>query len=425
MAQDNAARPNLSVLIVDSDAARLRKLKAALEEEAYPVGAAANLKAARKLLSAQSFPLALIDLQLSGEEAHKAFLEVRARDPHAVVLALAPACPIGSGALAFNQGFYDCLPSSCPAEMAVSAVDRAAERYTLTLQLIDRSHELAALQRDLAQRVKEASSEMYRVNERLNRHIGKLLEEHGAQGRFIEDMAHELKNPLSVIWGYSSFVLRRPIEEWTPSDLSRALTSIHRNAEHLHELIEELLDSTRLAGNKISLRCETFLAFDAVKEVAEGLKVQAQEKGLSLLSEVPDHLVTVYADRNRLRQVLVNLVNNALKFTPKGGSVTISAKPADGVVHFCVSDTGRGIAKPDLERVFERFYQVPETRNLHKGLGLGLSIVRGLIELHGGRIWAESEPGKGARFHFTLPATLTVAAAEEEAEEDAASTSPS
>ncbi|HAH05568.1 MAG TPA: hypothetical protein DCM05_03430 [Elusimicrobia bacterium] len=411
------------VLLIDADPSRRAALRSALEKEAYPVDAAAGLREAHKLLAAMSYPIALIDFKLPEGEARQVFLEIRARDPHAALVALVNAGAPEETAEAANQGYYDCLSTPCHPDAAEAAVERAAERYTLIRQLIARSHELASIQHEMDQHIQEGVSEMYRVNERLNRHVRQLTEGREAQQRFIEDLAHELKNPLSVIWGYSSFVLRRPMSEWAADDLTRALDSIHRNAQHLHDLIEELLDSTRLEGHKISLRCETFPALEAVRETAEGLKVQAGEKGLTLTAELPDPSVQVYADRNRLRQVLVNLVGNALKFTPKGGKVVVSAVPEEGAVRFSVSDTGKGIAKKDLDKIFERFYQVQETRHSHKGLGLGLSIVKGLIELHGGRIWAESAPGAGAQFHFTLPATLTIPSSSEEEEEGAASPS--
>jgi signal transduction histidine kinase len=111
----------------------------------------------------------------------------------------------------------------------------------------------------------------------------------------------------------------------------------------------------------------------------------------------------VRADVRRVHQVLANLLGNALKFTPQGGTISVSVDSVEGIARFCVADTGVGIPAADVPHLFERFYQCEGTRSHHQGLGLGLEICKGLIELHGGRIWAESEPGRGSRFYFTLP----------------------
>ncbi|MFA6029627.1 MAG: ATP-binding protein [Elusimicrobiota bacterium] len=424
MARDNDAPSRPLVLVVYSQAPDLPFIAQILEKEGYPADTAQGLAAAKRLLAKGAYAVVLIDTQLPGSEALQVFRESQLKDPHSVAVALVPLSTLEGSVAALRQGFYDALVIPCPPEMLAACVERAVERWELNRRTLESGHEVDALRRDLDLRVVEATHEIQRVNERLNRRLTRQNEELAQQTRFMEDMVHELKNPLSVVSGYSSFLLRRPMEEWTSQDLTRALESIHRNADHLRDLIEELLDSTRLAGRKIQLHPETFPASEAVRETVEGLKVQAAEKGLGLEMDVPDTLAAVYADRNRLRQILINLIGNALKFTPKGGRVTVSAKPEEGEVCFSVADTGKGIAKKDLERIFERFYQVQETRATHKGLGLGLSIVRGLVDLHGGRIWAESAPGKGARFCFTLPSTLTVPGSTDElAEESAANPS--
>jgi len=219
-------------------------------------------------------------------------------------------------------------------------------------------------------------------------------------------MAHEVKNPLAVVWGYASYLLKRPIEEWTPEDLKRSLESIRRNAQHIQAMIEELLDSSRIDSHKVTLSCSRFAANGVVREAAEGLRLQAEDRGLTLRAECPAADVHVFADENRLRQILLNLIVNAIKFTPRGGRIAVRLASEEEGAHFCVEDTGRGLTPEQIQRVFERFYQAdtPETRS---GLGLGLHIVHGLVTLHEGRVWVESAPGKGSKFHFILPAQPT------------------
>ncbi|MFA6091590.1 MAG: ATP-binding protein [Elusimicrobiota bacterium] len=415
MPGDNARRP---VLVVYGQAADLPFIGRILEKDGVPAETARSAAEARRLLAEKSYPVLFVDSTLPESDCVRIFREAQLRDPHAVCVALTPISTQEGAVEALQQGAYDCVAMPCPPELLAAAATRALERYELNTRSLEQGHETESLRRDLDHRVQEATQEIHRSNERLNRRIRRLGEDLAHQSRFLEDMVHELKNPLAVILGYSTFLLRRPIEEWAAEDITRSLESVHRNAEHLQALIEEILDSTRLAERKIGLRCETFLASEAVRETVEGLQVQAAERGLTLDMDLPSPKSSIYADRNRLRQILINLVSNALKFTPKGGRITVQARPEKEEMLFCVSDTGKGIEKKDLEKVFERFYQVHETRQMHKGLGLGLNIVKGLVELHGGRIWAESEPGKGARFYFTLPSTLTVPNAEAALSED-------
>ncbi|MEK7743383.1 MAG: ATP-binding protein [Elusimicrobiota bacterium] len=399
------AETKIRILIVDDDN-ETRELQAAvLEKEGYPVDQAASMGEARKRLAERGCGVLLLDLRLPNGEGLDLLHEAHAVDPHSVGVVLTAFTSTDSTLKALREGAYDYLAKPCPPEIVLSAVSRAAERYALTRTLAERTRELENANRDLNRRVESATAEIFALNEKLQRHLGRLLQEHGALTRFLEDMAHELKNPLSVVWGYTSFLLKRPLESWTPAELKRALESIYRNAGHLHSLIEELLESTRLAGRKVKLEPKLFPAAEAVRESVFAVAPQAEEKGVALTADAPDD-APVFADRDRLHQILGNLLGNALKFTPSGGKITLSVRREGEHSHFCVADTGPGIAPAHLVLIFERFYQVtPAEQGRKDGLGLGLSIVKGLVDLHGGRIWVESEPGKGARFHFLLPAT--------------------
>ncbi|RLC95801.1 MAG: hypothetical protein DRI77_09490 [Chloroflexi bacterium] len=142
-----------------------------------------------------------------------------------------------------------------------------------------------------------------------------------------------------------------------------------------------------------------------VREACKDIETIAETNGLSLQADLPDEGVPIQADKEKMRVVLDNLISNALKFTPAGGGVRVALCSKDDEVEITVSDTGIGIPSEELERIFDRFYQVEDhmTRR-HGGMGLGLSIVKGLVELHSGRVWAESIPGQGSRFVVVLPA---------------------
>jgi two-component system phosphate regulon sensor histidine kinase PhoR len=170
----------------------------------------------------------------------------------------------------------------------------------------------------------------------------------------------------------------------------------------LTQMATELLELSRIESGQVPLELRPVSAGNLIASAAERMRTQAERAGLSLRVTRPPEPCLVQADLPRLEQVLVNLVHNAIKFTPPGGEVSLSARLEGQVVCFTVQDTGAGIPADDLERIFERFYKADRARS-SGGTGLGLSISRHLVEAHGGRIWAESVEGRGSQFHFTLP----------------------
>lgn len=226
------------------------------------------------------------------------------------------------------------------------------------------------------------------------------------RSRLLQDVSHELKNPISVVYGYSSFLLKQR-DECKPEDIERSLHSIHNNAERLNHLLDELLESTRVASRKVELDRKPIPASRLAREAVDGFAPEAARRGVRLYAGAccDDE---VSADAKRAMQVLANLLSNALKFTSEGGEVEVRARAAGDLVEFEVRDTGCGVPPDELPHLFERFYQASTTKARHAGLGLGLDISRGIVELHGGKMRAESEPGRGSRFFFTLPKASAV-----------------
>jgi signal transduction histidine kinase/DNA-binding response OmpR family regulator len=221
--------------------------------------------------------------------------------------------------------------------------------------------------------------------------------------RFLTNMSHELRTPLNAIINFAHFLgdpEYGPLAEQQHMFQSRILY----NGEHLLGLINDLLDLSKIEAGKLELAYEALdllPLFHGVMSTAIGL---TREKGLSLDLDLPESLPLVWADKTRVRQVLLNLLSNAAKFTDRGG-ITLRARAGDdGFVHVSVQDSGIGIAAEHQRHVFEEFQQVQGDLNrAHQGTGLGLPISRRLIEMHGGRIWLESAPGVGSTFWFTLP----------------------
>lgn len=212
-------------------------------------------------------------------------------------------------------------------------------------------------------------------------------------------VAHDLRNPLNTI-SLSAGLLRETI----PGDREaerRQIGVIERSIERADRLIRDLLDVARMAGRHLNVdrkpEDSTRLANEAV-DLHRGL---ARQKGLRLEAEIPESLPAIEADRDRILQVFSNLIGNAIKFTPAGGTITIGAEDADREVRFFISDTGPGISEDQIPHLFDPFWQVQ--RGSSDGAGLGLAIVRGIVEAHGGRIWVESELGVGSTFRFAIP----------------------
>lgn len=219
---------------------------------------------------------------------------------------------------------------------------------------------------------------------------------------FVSNVTHELRTPLTSIQGFAETLLEGALEE--PEDARRFVTIIKRESEHLSRLIEDILDLSRIESGKMKMRKENLDLHALAEETLGRMQSKAQSLGVDLVIEVAQGLPQVQGDPTRLSQVLINLVDNALKYTPSGGRVTVSAVDSGPHLSVSVADTGCGIPKADLSRIFERFYRVDKARTRSTGgTGLGLSIVKHIVDAHGGSISVESDTGLGATFTFTLP----------------------
>ena len=216
-------------------------------------------------------------------------------------------------------------------------------------------------------------------------------------------VAHDLRNPLGVV-GSAIEMLR---EDLAPAEREKFLGAASRGLRQMNRLIGDLLDVMRLETGHLALETEEFAVATALEEAAESVRPLASQRGVMLKVDNPGPPVRVRADRGRLAQVLGNLLGNAVKFTPAGGHIELRSRSRDGEAMFEIADTGPGVSAEAQTHLFERFWQARQTDR--RGVGLGLPIAKGIVEAHGGRIWVESEPGKGSRFCFTLPAVTSEA----------------
>lgn len=229
---------------------------------------------------------------------------------------------------------------------------------------------------------------------------------------FVMNVSHELRTPLTAIRGYVETLLDGGLKDG--EEAQRFLEIIHRHAERLGRLLNDLLDLSNIELERAPLHCRPLALPEIVRQALTTLTPLAEQKGVELTAAVPDELPSILADRDRLFQILVNLVDNAVKYTPEGGLVRLRAAilpttPTQGthsqsVVEIVVEDTGIGIPRKDLPRITERFYRVDKARSREQGgTGLGLAIVKHLVQAHGGTLTIESELGKGTRVRVTFP----------------------
>jgi len=220
---------------------------------------------------------------------------------------------------------------------------------------------------------------------------------------FVANVSHELRTPLSSIKGYAETLLDGAVED--KGHAREFIGIIHQESDRLANLINDLLDLARIESGNMELSKAPFDVLAVAKRAVESMGGQARAKSIKLgITAFSGVLPLAVGDEFGFRQVLTNLLDNALKYTPEGGGVTISVEAAGGFLQVNVADTGIGISPADIPRIFERFYRVDKARSREAGgTGLGLSIVKHIVQAHGGRVWVESAPGSGSVFSFTIP----------------------
>lgn len=245
--------------------------------------------------------------------------------------------------------------------------------------------------------------ELQQLNRQLEALNERLRELDQRKSEFVSMVSHELRTPMSAIQGYVDNMQQ---------GLTGALTEKQRfylgrikfNIERLLRMINELLDLSRIEAGQIEIRSQPIVIAELVNNIIDGLQTVAREKSLNVHAVPPTDSLKVQGDQDKLTQIATNLIHNAMKFTPEGGDIRVEfQKRTDDFVQICVADTGCGIPSSEVGKVFDKFYRGSSVASDAQGAGLGLSIVKRLVELQGGSIWVESTPGEGSRFYFTVP----------------------
>ena len=222
------------------------------------------------------------------------------------------------------------------------------------------------------------------------------------KSEFLANMSHELRTPLNAIIGFSEVLADRMFGELNEKQ-EEYLKYIYASGTHLLSLINDILDLSKIEAGRMELELTDFDLPTAIDNALMLVRERAGRRSMALHTSIDNELGLIQADERKIRQVVLNLLSNAIKFTPEGGRIEVRAVPKDGCVEVSVSDTGVGIAPEDQEAVFEEFRQVGTAEKKAEGTGLGLTLCRKFIELHGGRIRVKSQVGEGSTFSFTIP----------------------
>jgi len=314
---------------------------------------------------------------------------------------------VSSVLLALLLGFVISWSFILPVREAHGFLSKVAEgNFTSTITvtnrdefgaLADRMNQMSRELKRLYDHERETTTELQALNERLERATR-------AKSEFVANMSHELRTPMNAILGFVEMILDEVYGD-IPASLKEPLTDVQTNGKHLLRLINDVLDLSKIEAGRMELSLAEYSVQDIVDTVRASLQSLAAEKGLRFVTDVQEDIPLATGDGKRITQCLLNLAGNALKFT-RQGSVEIGVTLEGQTLLYRVKDSGIGIPKDQLENIFAEFRQVDATITREfGGTGLGLSITKKFVEMHGGRIWVESELGKGSTFYFSIPCT--------------------
>jgi signal transduction histidine kinase len=392
------------VLVVDDEESVVVTIKAILQLDGYNVATTTSGAKARKMVRDVEYDLVLTDLRLEDGDGLDVLKAVRESYPETVTIMLTGYASLESAIQALRAGAYDYLVKPSEVEELRATVARGLERRRLGQELRLRVDELAELNASLQQRIDEATAELKERYEQLK-------ELDRMKSQFLSIASHELKTPITAMSGFLQVALRRVRrlgdgEAAAPvADGLRAITEqlevVYRQTGKLARLVDELLDVSRIQTGRIEFRYADVDLSELANEVATRMQLTTTAHSIAVRRD-SENIVT--ADRDHLEQVLNNLVTNAIKYSPTGGSITIDVRPDNDGVRLSVTDQGIGIPEKELDAIFGLFYRSPDRAARDAaGMGLGLYISREIVVRHGGRIWAESGGVKGSTLNVVIP----------------------
>src|SRR5947199_3926879 len=397
------AEPELELrpilLAIDDDPDNRAFLTKAISRQGLEVVTAPNSTQARRQLDGRRPALIFLDVQMP-EESGLSLLPQMLRDfPESVVVMMTAYGSEQVAAEALRGGADDYIAKPIDLHRLRELLERnlekqrlRAERQSLVARLKDSNRYLmrqhAALRR--------ADEEILQVNRQLE-------QSSRYKSEFLANMSHELRTPLNAIMGFSEILLDLTMN-LTAGERTEFLRNIHSSGQHLLGLINDVLDLAKIEAGKMELHAEAMVVKDAIQEVTGILDPMARQQGLQVTTVGAANAEVIKADRSKFKQVLYNLLSNAVKFTPPPGRITLTVQDSREQLTVSVQDTGIGMKPEDPPKLFREFEQIDGSyTRRYQGTGLGLALCRRFVQMHGGRIWAESQFGKGSTFTFTIP----------------------
>jgi signal transduction histidine kinase len=393
-AGESPAEERPCVLLVDDDADVARTVSQILRQEQYEIVVTPSAGEAVRAVAERTYDVVLIELALGRADGLSLLAQLRRTAPTTCFIVLTGYASLESAVAALRRGAYDYLVKPCVIEDLKQTVRRAVEQRRLGLLAARRERQLQELNDQLEERVQARTAELTRANQ-------KLAEANAAKDRFLATLSHELRTPLTPLRaGLDLLRSRLGGGEWLP-----ILDAMERNLSQEVRLIDDLLDIARITAGKLSLERRPIDLAGSLRTAVEMIEPRAALKDQRLVLDVKDSFPTLLADPVRLQQVVANLLDNAVKFSPPESRIVLTAWLGQGQVYLEVTDSGPGIDPACLTRVFEPFWQADSTsRRRYGGAGLGLAIAREIALLHEGDLKAANvAPGPGACFTFRFP----------------------
>jgi len=370
------------ILVVDDEKEIRDFLFKALSRIAgFRVELAENGEEALKKIEKEIFDLVLTDLKMPDMDGLQLVAEIAKSKPEILTVLMTGHGSIDSALEAMKRGASDYLTKPLNLEEMFVRLQKVLEEKQRFVKL-----------KDFAAQLEKANQDLKRIDE--------------MKSEFVSIASHELRTPLASIKNAVQLILQGKTGEINENQ-KKFLSMADRNISRLTNILNDLLNLSRIESGKIEMKIEELDPRALIEFILSSLRPQADGKSAQLKIEIGKKLPSVYGDREKVEQILTNLVGNAIKFTPEGGEISVSAQPSPrggNKLAISVRDSGIGISEDQQEKIFEKFHQVEGS--LHRsvsGTGLGLAITKGLVEAHHGEIWVESEIGKGSTFTFTLP----------------------
>jgi signal transduction histidine kinase len=365
----------INILVIDDDANSRRTLGKILKIKGYGVEEAGSGNEAISKVKNKFFNIAVVDVRLpdiSGLELVKIISDI---NEDTIVITLTAYASLDTSIEAMNKGAYAYITKPLNMDGALLVIKRALEKQRLSME-----------NKRLLKELKEANEKLKELDKR--------------KSQFVANVSHEFKNPLAMIKESLGIVISGMVGQINAEQ--KEMLGIGKNSiERLIRLVTDLLDISKIEAGKMEMRREEFGICALVNGLIDVYKQEFIKKRLTLKEDIPQDIGTVWADKDKITEVIINLLHNAIKYTPAGGNINIKLLGSENEVRFEIIDSGPGIPRNDFDKIFDKFERIIVEKQ--EGTGLGLPIAKDIVELHKGKIWVESEVGKGSRFIFTIP----------------------